>query len=208
MSPWHHAKYTCPCCGWKTLDEKPPGTFAICAICFWEDDNLQFDDPDYEGGANHPSLRLAQKNYLEFGAKDRGSLEHVRKPTKEDERDLDWKPARRRGVFTRDEAIQYLKEHRPRQKTEIGRRVSKILFEIDPMDLGRYAVPEDEYDSEAEMIVERLSAGRPLSTKLIQDVFETMFGPQSIDNESAPEAYEKIVKALEPIASKIIKQNR
>lgn len=38
-------KYTCPCCGYRTLEE-PPGTFDICEICFWEDDGVHFDDPD------------------------------------------------------------------------------------------------------------------------------------------------------------------
>jgi rubrerythrin len=27
-------KYTCPCCGYKTLDEEPPGTYDICKIVF------------------------------------------------------------------------------------------------------------------------------------------------------------------------------
>ena len=39
-----------------TLSEAPPGTYEICAICGWEDDPVQFDDPDYRGGANGPSL--------------------------------------------------------------------------------------------------------------------------------------------------------
>ncbi|MEV5113035.1 hypothetical protein MRBL20_001149 [Peribacillus frigoritolerans] len=34
-------KYTCPCCGYKTLDEEPPGTYDICSICFCEDDGVQ-----------------------------------------------------------------------------------------------------------------------------------------------------------------------
>lgn len=56
-------KYTCPCCGYKSLDLKPPGTFTICEVCDWEDDSVQFDDPDYEGGANGYSLRQAQQRY-------------------------------------------------------------------------------------------------------------------------------------------------
>jgi len=56
-------KYTCPCCGYKTLDEPPPGTFEICGLCGWEDDAIQFGDPDYEGGANGESLREAQHNF-------------------------------------------------------------------------------------------------------------------------------------------------
>jgi len=56
-------KYTCPCCGFKTLDLKPLGTFVICTLCDWEDDSVQFDDPDYEGGANIYSLRQSQHQY-------------------------------------------------------------------------------------------------------------------------------------------------
>jgi len=87
-------KYTCPCCGYKTLPEKPPGTFNICDICFWEDDGYQLDNPDYEGGANHPSLRQAQKNFLDFGATERRLLEYVRKPTEKDAKDPQWEPLR------------------------------------------------------------------------------------------------------------------
>ena len=46
-----------PCCGFVTLDERPPGTYEICRVCGWEDDPVQFADPDYRGGANTDSLR-------------------------------------------------------------------------------------------------------------------------------------------------------
>lgn len=85
-------KYTCPCCGYKSLDEEPPGTFQICKICFWEDDNVQFHDPDYEGGANAVSLKQGQKNFLEFGACEEFYTPYVRKTAAYDERDPDWKP--------------------------------------------------------------------------------------------------------------------
>ena len=48
--------FACPCCRFFTLDEQPPGTYAICEVCGWEDDPVQFTDPDYRGGANEPSL--------------------------------------------------------------------------------------------------------------------------------------------------------
>jgi hypothetical protein len=85
-------KYTCPCCGYKTLEREPLGTYDLCPICFWEDDAVQFDDPDYEGGANEVSLRQAQKNFAEFGACERGALSQVRNPNEKDERDDQWKP--------------------------------------------------------------------------------------------------------------------
>ncbi len=57
-------KYGCPCCGYETLHESPPGTYEMCAVCGWEDDGLQFAKPDYEGGANKLSLRQAQTKFL------------------------------------------------------------------------------------------------------------------------------------------------
>jgi hypothetical protein len=87
-----NARYACPCCGHKTLDEGPPGTYDICPVCFWEDDPVQFDDPDYEGGANRPSLRQAQTNFLRFGASEERRRASVRKPRLGEERPDDWRP--------------------------------------------------------------------------------------------------------------------
>jgi hypothetical protein len=56
-------KYTCPCCGYISLDIEPPGTFTICDVCNWEDDTVEFNNPDYEGGANGYSLRQSQYKY-------------------------------------------------------------------------------------------------------------------------------------------------
>ena len=52
--------FTCPCCGYKTLNEKPPGTYQICNVCWWEDDAV---DPDYVGGANDESMRTYQRDF-------------------------------------------------------------------------------------------------------------------------------------------------
>lgn len=48
--------FPCPCCGFYTLSEQPPGTYEICRLCGWEDDRVQNEDPLYRGGANHESL--------------------------------------------------------------------------------------------------------------------------------------------------------
>ncbi|MFH0068443.1 CPCC family cysteine-rich protein [Peribacillus sp. NPDC056705] len=84
-------KYTCLCCGYKTLDEEPPGTYDICEICFWEDDGYQYEHQD-EDGANYVSFREAQQNYKKFCAKGERSLQYVRKPNKSDIKDPNWKP--------------------------------------------------------------------------------------------------------------------
>ncbi|MFC5734691.1 CPCC family cysteine-rich protein [Cytobacillus gottheilii] len=84
-------RFTCPCCGYKTLNEEPPGTFTVCEICYWEDDNIQFEDPDYEGGANVVSLRQGQRNYIKFGASDCSYLRSVRIPNGSDLKDPAWK---------------------------------------------------------------------------------------------------------------------
>jgi hypothetical protein len=63
-------RYACPCCDSLTLTEAPPGTHAICPVCNWEDDLVQFRDLDYTGGANKPSLREARANFRRLGASD------------------------------------------------------------------------------------------------------------------------------------------
>lgn len=76
-------KYKCPCCNFLTIvDEVPPGTFQICPVCGWEDDNVQFHDPDYTGGANDVSLNEAKKNFLDYGAISKEALIYTRNPTK------------------------------------------------------------------------------------------------------------------------------
>ncbi|MDX5475933.1 MAG: hypothetical protein LPK00_10410 [Bacillaceae bacterium] len=72
--------FTCPCCRNKTLKEEPPGTYEICNICLWEDDGVQFNDPDdYEGGANAVSLKRAQKNYNLFGVCEERFIDYSRR---------------------------------------------------------------------------------------------------------------------------------
>lgn len=85
-------QYTCPCCGYLTLDSD--GHYAICEICFWEDDPFQKMNPYSDGGANHISLAEAQLNYMTFGACDRESVDNVRKSNLKDRRDPDWKPVK------------------------------------------------------------------------------------------------------------------
>lgn len=84
-------KFACPCCGYKTLREEPGGTYNICEVCFWEDDPIQSDDPDYEDGANRVSLRQGQKNFQEFRACEKDRVKNVRGPHIDELRDKDWK---------------------------------------------------------------------------------------------------------------------
>ena len=76
--------YKCPCCGFLTLSEEPPGTFEICPVCDWEDDNVQAADPTFEGGANGVSLDQARRNFAEFGAISTDALGRVRRPRPEE----------------------------------------------------------------------------------------------------------------------------
>jgi hypothetical protein len=53
----------CACCG-NSLSPYLK-FFDICAVCGWEDDPIQNDDPTYSGGANHISLIEAQQAFAE-----------------------------------------------------------------------------------------------------------------------------------------------
>jgi hypothetical protein len=90
----------CLCCGYKTIVgyetnfgyTTPPYTSCICPICFWQDDPVDYDEPDVSaGGPNHVSMKQAQRHFLAFGASEEHLLPHVRKPTPEDERDPNWR---------------------------------------------------------------------------------------------------------------------
>jgi hypothetical protein len=39
--------------------------FDICKVCGWQDDPIQNDDPDYDGGANYISLNEAKQAFAE-----------------------------------------------------------------------------------------------------------------------------------------------
>lgn len=59
-------KLHCLCCGESTIEER--SAFEICPICWWEDDDLQTDDPTFAGGANVVSLEQSKRDYEESGA--------------------------------------------------------------------------------------------------------------------------------------------
>lgn len=75
-------KYPCPVCRYAVFNE-PPGSYAICPVCEWEDDQVQFRDPTYQGGANKKSLNEAKNAWVESGTlvsiltADEGGLEYV-----------------------------------------------------------------------------------------------------------------------------------
>lgn len=80
-------RYKCPCCGYRTLVERPPGSYEICPVCYWEDDDLQFHDLDFAGGANKVSLNIARSNFLAMGASDPQLKDLVRAPTEQEKSD-------------------------------------------------------------------------------------------------------------------------
>jgi hypothetical protein len=78
-------RYPCPCCGYLTLDEPPTGTYAICKVCFWEDDNVQFHHPDWTTGANNVTLDQARENFRAHGVSETRFAAHVRPPLPEEQ---------------------------------------------------------------------------------------------------------------------------
>jgi hypothetical protein len=85
------SRYTCACCGYKTLKESP-GSYEICAICYWEDDPVQLLDPWFRGGANAASLDEAQRSYATVGVSEPRFKSNVRAALASDIRDPGWRP--------------------------------------------------------------------------------------------------------------------
>jgi hypothetical protein len=66
------------------MSEPKHGTFEICPVCYWEDDDVQFSNLDFKGGANEVSLKEAQKNFKKFGASSLKFIKDVRTPFPEE----------------------------------------------------------------------------------------------------------------------------
>jgi hypothetical protein len=67
-----------------TLCKHANNTFQICPVCYWEDDGVQLNQPDYTGGANSVSLLSAQENFLKIGVSDPVFQSLVRRPKKDE----------------------------------------------------------------------------------------------------------------------------
>ena len=83
-------KNTCPCCG-HIVFKGYPGSYEICPICYWEDDDVQLADPWFEGGANKPNLYTAQKNYIRYGAMEERFVDAVKPPNRKTKHDGEWR---------------------------------------------------------------------------------------------------------------------
>lgn len=78
--------------------------------------------------------------------------------------------------------------------------VSAILYHYDPAGLAKLGVPEDEYDSEAYLILELVQnhSGFSRLVKLIYDVFEHSFSKEHT-LEIHDTCYEYIAKQIDEI---------
>jgi len=83
-------RYTCPCCGYKTLRER--NNWESCQVCKWNDDDIQSIRPDLDGGANKESLREAQKNFKEIGRASKHLYKSHKAPISDYEKDENWMP--------------------------------------------------------------------------------------------------------------------
>ena len=84
------SNFPCPCCG-RQVFEEGPGSYDICAVCFWEDDPVQLRWPDWRGGANRPNLIDAQANYASFGAMEERFRGNVRAPRHDETVEDGWR---------------------------------------------------------------------------------------------------------------------
>lgn len=110
MTDSYKNKY-CPCCGFNTKDPSERFEYSICPICYWEDDQIQFYDPELSDGANRVSLVQAQLNFEEFGACERDMIKNTRKPTHKDKRNPGWEIAQYVDFNFRQEIVNFVLGH-------------------------------------------------------------------------------------------------
>ena len=124
-------KYKCPCCGYYTFEEPIENTFAICPVCFWEDDGIQLLEPNRSGGANYVSLNEAKANYNDFGACEKRLMEFVREPSEDELNGIDWKITGDKIIFDEDlKARNNTETDTEHNKQNLNKRLPLILIII------------------------------------------------------------------------------
>ncbi|MEU9470081.1 ADP-ribosylglycohydrolase family protein [Streptomyces avermitilis] len=84
-------RHPCVCCG-RLVHDRPPGSYDICPLCFWEDDAVQLRLPTAAYGPNRIALVDAQVNARDVGACTPRDLSFVRPPLPDEPVDPDWRP--------------------------------------------------------------------------------------------------------------------
>lgn len=94
----------CPVCGFLTIEDDFYGTYDICPVCEWEDDQVQLANPACKGGANQDSLIESQKRILR-------KVPLELKEYKGFRRDIKWRPLNKREIakFEKEKRIQHWK---------------------------------------------------------------------------------------------------
>jgi len=82
--------YPCACCGHMAF-ERQPGSYDVCPICWWEDDEVQLRPNWWNFGGPNKPIRVAQWKYQRRGQLPPDAV-WEREPIEGDVRDPDWYP--------------------------------------------------------------------------------------------------------------------
>ena len=82
-------RFTCPCCGHRTLDEGP-AAYELCPVCHWEDEGRHDDDELTRQGPNGMTLAEGQRRYRRYGSAALHIREQARPPRADEPLDPTW----------------------------------------------------------------------------------------------------------------------
>ncbi len=91
--------FPCPACGFLVFNESA-GSYEVCPICAWEDDEVQLRFPGYGGGANAESLCEHQQIWLPDLAAELQVCRGFRRST-------EWRP------LTPEECVEHIDDQEP-----------------------------------------------------------------------------------------------
>jgi Cysteine-rich CPCC len=130
--PAANTSFACSCCGYHTLDREPPGSLAVCPVCYWQD--ASFDQPSH----NLCSLWRAVENFELMRVSHHRWIERVREPVSGERPGCPTRPVDFARLMTsqRDEILQQIAQVFDGVRREEG----VTLHEALEMDL--YGSPE------------------------------------------------------------------
>lgn len=95
------ALFTCPACGFRTLDN--PSSYEICLLCWWMDDEDDLWSPESTDGVNRKSLVQWQRNVLIRFPIDIREYRRL-------QRDPDWRPISKEDLLAAPRKLQEREE--------------------------------------------------------------------------------------------------
>ncbi|MGB3513875.1 MAG: DUF6714 family protein [Microcoleaceae cyanobacterium] len=185
--------HPCPCCGYFTLEQPPPGTYQICPVCFWEDANSF-----HEWGTNDCTVREAQKNFNRWGVCEKEWRNWVRHPTESEARPPNWKTLEEKFDIFKQQVIQAIQQAFAGVRLEDGitliegRMIDDYMFD--------FSLKKEDRDERCQQQIDHNILAKNGGVFISQDLIESLSVEELLPN-NWQDTNDKLIETLSDVLS-------